>query len=248
MTKRTGDAVRISGAYQYNALVKGNPVQRFWHYSKQLAINKYMPPASNDNIIDVGCGSGVITSFLGEYGAEVLGIDGNLDAIKFATEKFSRNNVNFRLGLIDDSIKVNELIDKIYCIEVIEHIYINQARDMLRVFYNILKPGGKVFLTTPNYKSVWPIIEWLMDKLGLSPPLIEHQHVEFYDKDKLENLCLRSGFDIELITTTCFIAPWIAPFGWSLAGKIDYLESKLPFYLGSILVFVITKPGHNCNA
>jgi len=81
-----------------------------------------------------------------------------------------------------------------------------------------------------------------MDKLGLSPPLSEHQHVEFYNKTKLENLCLQLGFEIELISTTCLIAAWLAPVSWSLSEKINSLESNLPFYLGSILVCVLRKP------
>lgn len=242
MKKRIGDTVKISGDYQYKALKQGNPVQRFWHYSKQLSIKKYLPPTYTDNAIDVGCGSGVITSFIGEFGARVIGIDGNPDAIQFANNKFSRDNVKFKLGLVDENTEITILIDKIYCLELIEHIYINQARDMLGVFYNLLKPGGKVFLTTPNYKSMWPIIEWSMDKLDLAPPLSEHQHVEFYNKTKLEKLCLEVGFKVESISTTCFIAPWLAPLSWTLAEKVNSIESKLPFYMGSILVCILAKP------
>lgn len=244
MKKRTCDAVKISGDYQYKALMEGSPVQRFWHYSKQLTIKEFMPPASSDMILDVGCGSGVITSFLGEYGSEVLGIDGNPDAIKFATKKYYKNNIKFQLGFVD-SIRTDKLIDKIYCLELIEHLYINQVKDILKTFNNILKPGGKVFLTTPNYKSMWPIIEWLMDKWKLSPPLSNHQHVTFFNKGSLKKICIQSGFDVEFITTTCLIAPWIATFNWTIAKEINSLESKFPFPLGSILVFIIKKMEHN---
>jgi len=93
MNRRIGDTVKISGDYQYQALMKGNPIQRFWHYTKYLSIKKYMPPMPTDKVMDVRCGSGVVTSFLGEFGATVLGIDGNLDAIKFADQKFSNPKV-----------------------------------------------------------------------------------------------------------------------------------------------------------
>lgn len=239
--KRTGDTIRISGDYQYRALTEGNPVKRFWHYNKQLAIKQLMPPAVKDFVIDVGCGSGVVTSFLGDFGSTVLGIDGNPDAIRFAEEKYSRSNVQFRLGLVDDNIKLDSLADKIYCLEVIEHIFRNQAGDMLRTFHKILKPGGRVFLTTPNYRSLWPAIEYLMDKFGVSPPMSEHQHIEFYDRKKLKDLCCETGFTIELMTTTCLIAPWLAPIGWNLAVRVSRKEQKLPFYLGSILICIMTK-------
>lgn len=242
MSLRTGDTVKISGDYQYQALTGGNPVQRFWHYSKQLSILRYLPPLSTDCVMDVGCGSGVITDFLGRSAQSILGIDGNVDAIRFATENFSRENVRFELNSVDNVDSYSEPMDKIYCLEVIEHIYESQARNMLQSFLRILRPGGKVFLTTPNYRSLWPFIEWSMDTLCLAPPLLDHQHVEFYNMKKLARLCKIAGFDIVVTASSCFLAPWLSPLSWKLAEKMDSIESKFPFSLGSILIFVIAKP------
>jgi 2-polyprenyl-3-methyl-5-hydroxy-6-metoxy-1,4-benzoquinol methylase len=242
MARRVGDTIKIGGDYQYKALTQGNPVQRFWHFSKHLSIMRYLPPSSQDNIIDVGCGSGVITSFLGESGASVVGVDGNSEAIEFANKKFSQPNITFKLGLVDDEFELAKSVDKIYCLEVIEHIYREQGRNMLNNFWRLLKPGGQVFLTTPNYKSLWPLIEWSMDKLGLAPPLAEHQHVEFYSMKKLRRLALECGFEIKVTSTTCLLSPWVAPINWTLAKRVDALESNLPGNMGSILVVVLGKP------
>jgi|YelNatPaOPRAMG01_1025707.scaffolds.fasta_scaffold145139_1 2-polyprenyl-3-methyl-5-hydroxy-6-metoxy-1,4-benzoquinol methylase len=238
--KKNGDLISINGDYQYNAAINGNPVQRFWHYGKKLAIKKYLPPLPSDYIIDVGCGSGVITSFLGESGADVIGIDSNLQAITFAKNHFQNNNVQFRQGLVDENFQIGRLVDKIYCLEVIEHIYYNQGKQMLKEFYRILKPNGKVFLTTPNYRSLWPIIEWIMDRFHLAPPLAKYQHVEHYHTKKLKELCLEVGFKIKIIKTNYLFAPWVAPFSWKLAEKINNLEGMLSFG-GSILIFILVK-------
>jgi 2-polyprenyl-3-methyl-5-hydroxy-6-metoxy-1,4-benzoquinol methylase len=77
-----------------------------------LSIKRYLPPKPSDTVLDVGCGSGVVTSFLGEFGATVVGIDGNLDAIQFANQQFSHPNVKFQLGLVDENIQLDMLIDK----------------------------------------------------------------------------------------------------------------------------------------
>lgn len=158
-TFRSGDRVSIPGSYQYDALTEGNAVQRFWHFNKQLVIEQYLPPQASDRIIDVGCGSGVVSEFLAKSGAEVLGIDGNADAISFASEKFQRQNLSFRKGLVDSQFEAEEPFDKIYCLEVLEHIYYDQGRQMLANFHRALRPEGAVFLTTPNYRSFWPLIE-----------------------------------------------------------------------------------------
>lgn len=241
LERKTGDCIKINGDYQFRALMEGNPVQRFWHYNKQLAIKTLMPPNPGEYVIDVGCGSGVITSFLGESGADVLGIDGNTDAIRFAQRKFSKAKVRFKLGLVDDNLIPEKPVDKIYCLEVIEHIYRHQTEKMLIDFMRILRPGGLVFLTTPNYRSLWPVIEFFMDRLGTAPRMSEDQHVKFYNMKKLAVLCRSAGFKIDLLTTTCFLAPWLAPLSWKLAERIAQKEYRLSFLPGSILICILEK-------
>jgi len=241
MQKRTGDTVKIGGNYQYKAITEGNPVQRFWHYSKQAAIGKLLKPEPIDNVLDVGCGSGVITSYLGMFANSATGIDGNADAIGFAKNQFENQKTFFLQGLVDEKFSIDTEIDKIYCLEVIEHIYYQQSFEMLKMFYNLLKKDGKVFISTPNYKSFWPLIEWLMDQTGVAPQLLEEQHVEFYNKNKLKKLCIDVGFKIELLVTNCFAAPWIAPFSWTLAKKIDDFETSNSYLPGSIIITVLNK-------
>lgn len=242
MPRRTGDTVEIGGDYQYRALTQGPRVQRFWHYSKHLSIRKYLPTAPGEAVIDVGCGSGTVASFLGTFGADVLGIDGNPEAIEFATRMYATPNVKFQKGLVDEAFGLADSLDKIYCMEVIEHIYLPQAEQMLRFFYNLLKPGGKVLLTTPNYRSVWIVIEWLMDRFRLSPTMRGEQHVEFYHERKLRRLCEHCGFVIERSWTSCFLAPWLAPLSWRLAENINALEIASPLRLGAVLYCVLAKP------
>jgi len=87
--------------------------------------------------------------------------------------------------LVDELTSLNLTVDKIYCLEVIEHIYKDQARTMFESFYYLLKPGGKIFITTPNYRSLWPVIEWLIDRFKFAPKMHNEQHVELYNKKNL---------------------------------------------------------------
>ena len=241
MGRRTGDAVEIEGGYQYRALYEGNAVQRFWHRNKQTTIARLLPPDPADRVIDVGCGSGIVSSFLAQNGSEVLGIDANPDAIAFAREHFQRPNLTFREGLVDEEFQSGGPIDKIYCLELIEHVYEEQARAMLEHFARILRPGGAVYMTTPNYRSLWPMIEWLMDVLGAAPQMAGHQHVTRYHRRKLEALAMRVGLRVAGAATTCFAAPWLAPLSQRLAQRVDALETGLRLLPGSILVLVLRK-------
>ncbi|MGQ9848260.1 MAG: class I SAM-dependent methyltransferase, partial [Bacteroidales bacterium] len=238
--KKDGDLVKISGDYHYQASLSKNKVQRFWYFAKKTAIKKYLKPNPNENVLDVGCGSGVISSFLGAFGAKVIGIDGNSEAIRFAKTKFKTDNVDFIHGLVDDEFSFDIQFDKIYCLELIEHIYYWQGLKMLQNFNRYLKPGGKVFITTPNYRSMSPFIEFFMDKFKLSNPMDRYQHVEHYNKRKLENICMQAGFFVKQIKTNWFLAPWIAPISWNSATKIDDFENSISWG-GEILIAIIEK-------
>jgi 2-polyprenyl-3-methyl-5-hydroxy-6-metoxy-1,4-benzoquinol methylase len=241
--KRTGDTVDIPADYQYRALTEGNAVQRFWHHNKRLCIERFLPPRPTDTIIDLGCGSGVVSSFLAQSGADVLGIDGNEDAVSFARSTFQAANLRFCHGLIDEEFETEKPADKIYCLEVIEHVSGDQGRTMLELIHRNLAGDGSVFLTTPNYRSPWPMIERLMDAFSAAPRMAGRQHVEHYNRRKLRSRCKDAGFRVETLATTCFLAPWLAPLSWSLALKVNSLETNRSLVPGCILVCVLKKDG-----
>lgn len=242
MPKRTGDTVNVPGDYQARAITSGPSIQRFWHQAKLLSIKNLLPPVSGDYVLDVGCGSGVVSSFLGASGARVVGIDINPEAIAFAMEHYSLKNVSFSIAAVDAELPVEGGVDKIYCLEVIEHIYMEQTGAMLDEFWRKLRPGGKIFLTTPNYRSVWPLIEWAMDRSGLFPVMAGHQHVEHYNRRKLRAVCERHGFRITDMRTMCLLSPWLSPISRRLAAAALSVELHIPFLPGAILIAVLEKP------
>ena len=216
-------------------------MQRFWHESKQRVISKLLPPQPTDFILDVGCGSGVITDYLGKSGAKVLGIDGNEDAIRFANATFTAPNVEYRLGLVDDLFNCDISPDKIYCLEVIEHIYFEQGETMLANFRKLLKPGGTVFLTTPNYNSLWPLIEWTMAKVTDAAKMDEAQHVAQYTRKRLAQVIIAAGLEPLSLKSMSFVAPWLSPLSHRLAVGLEGIETHIPILPGAILVAVARK-------
>jgi 2-polyprenyl-3-methyl-5-hydroxy-6-metoxy-1,4-benzoquinol methylase len=234
--------VVIPGDYQYRAAMRGPAVQRFWHYTKRLAIERYLPPAPDDFILDAGCGSGVITSYLGESGARVVGLDPNPESIDFATRTFGRANVTFVNSAVDH-LALDRPVDKIYNLEVIEHLGATEGREMLRRFYGALRPGGRLILTTPNVRSLWPLIEWTVDRTGLVPPMGGAQHVEMYHRRKLRDLAAEHGFELKTIRSMCLLSPWAAVVSWRAARWLFEVEAALPGVAGPVLVAVFGRPG-----
>jgi 2-polyprenyl-3-methyl-5-hydroxy-6-metoxy-1,4-benzoquinol methylase len=239
--RRVGDAISIPGDYQLRAAHSSNRVQRFWHATKKIVVDQMLPAAPGELAVDAGCGSGVIADYLASSGAEVIGVDANPDAIGFAAEEFARPNLRFVRGLVDDEMTLERAVDKFYSLEVIEHIYRPQGVAMLRNFHRLLRRGGQALITTPNYRSAWPLLEWTLDTFGLVPKMAGEQHVEHYHRRKLRAVAREAGFTIDTIRTICMVSPWLAPLSWPLATAAAKRELRVPLPLGCILVAVLTK-------
>lgn len=241
--RRTGDTVVIDGGYQHRAMDSGNAVQRFWHHTKKLLIAELLPPDPDDFVIDVGCGSGVITSHLGGLAGKAAGIDGNPLAHEYAVEHFQKGNVSFIKALVDENLALPAPPDKIYCLELIEHIHPEQGLALLRNLRAMSAPGARMLLTTPNYRSLWPVIEWALDRLTSAPQLDGHQHVAHYHPGRLSALAAAGGWEVEDMRTVSFLAPWLAPASWRLATRAHELESKAGWIPGAIVAGVFRAGG-----
>ncbi|HNR29836.1 MAG TPA: methyltransferase domain-containing protein [Candidatus Hydrogenedentes bacterium] len=239
--RRTGDTVTIDGGYQHRAMHSPNAVQRFWHHAKKFVIADMLPPTADDAVLDIGCGSGVITSFLGEHAAHARGIDGNPDAIAYAREHFTTHNVAFQHTLVDDAFDIEAPPQKLYCLELVEHVYFEQAVALLKNLRRIAAQDAKLLLTTPNYRSLWPLIEWFMDHCTDAPTLDAHQHVFHYTRTRLAKLAIEGGWEIQDIRTILFLSPWIAPLSWNTARQLYSIEAKTTLIPGSIIVAVLRR-------
>jgi 2-polyprenyl-3-methyl-5-hydroxy-6-metoxy-1,4-benzoquinol methylase len=238
VSRREGDAIDISGDYQARALKSDRAAQRFWHEAKFRLIKRIAMPAKHERVLDAGCGSGTISNFLSGHAGDVVAIDSNPSAINYARDTFKASNLQFHLGQFDD-LKGDKPFDRIYCIEVIEHLYEHQVADVLTLFYQLTNPGGQLFLTTPNYRSAWPLIEWLLDRFALVATLQEVQHVTRFTKGKLSNICQRTGWKITQVGTFNGFAPFVAPVSYNLALAMENVEFTLNRLLPLNLLFCL---------
>lgn len=238
--RRVGDAVAIRGDYQYRALTQGPAVQRFWHDTKRWLIREYLRPGPDDRVLDVGCGSGVVAAAIADSPVrECIGVDGNPDAIAFAENQLQRSNLRFVHGLVDELDFADASFDACCCLELIEHIHEPQGRALVASIWRLLRPGGRLLITTPNYRSAWPLIEWGLDYLGAVPKLVGDQHVAFYSHSRLRSLWDSGGWQPLRQHTCCTVAPWAAPVSWRLAEAIRAREGGIP--CGTLLVHLLEK-------
>lgn len=241
--RRVGDQIAIEGEYQYRVLHSGPAAQRFWHEAKLREAERWLDPKAGEVILDVGCGSGVLASRVARHpGTRVIGVDGNRAAFDFASRQYNLANLEFRHGLVDELGFEANSIDKIAFLEVIEHITPEQGLAVLQCFHRILKPGGRAVISTPNMRSLWPLIEWTMDTFKLAPHMAEDQHVAFYHRRSLAELGEKAGLKVVGHRTVDFLAPWLAMLSWKLAEAVHRMETARSQPLGSLLMMTFEKP------
>jgi len=241
--RRTGDAVAIPGDYQARALHQGFVVQRFWHALKLDLIDRVLPPQAGARVLDVGCGSGVIAHHLAARAAHVDAVDANPSAIAYARAAYANANLHYHLGYVDALAFPDESFDQAYCLEVIEHIYEPQVRSLLSRLARLLRPGGTLLLTTPNYHSLWPLIEWALDALQLAPRMQHEQHVFKLSRARLQALGRAAGLDQVRLGRFCGAAPFASVISWRVAAALNRLENRFGNPLGNLLFAVWRRAG-----
>jgi 2-polyprenyl-3-methyl-5-hydroxy-6-metoxy-1,4-benzoquinol methylase len=234
--RREGDAIAIPGDYQARALHSRRPAQRFWHTAKLRLIDRVAPPQPNARIADAGCGSGVIAAHLAATASTVIGFDSNPAAVAFASRSYGSPRLRFVLGPFERIVDERPF-DQIYCLEVLEHLYEEQAIETLRIFARAAAPGGHLFLTTPNSRSAWPVIEWTLDTLRLVPTLDEAQHLTLFNRVSLERACDAAGWKVVEMGTFNGVAPFLAPLSERLARSIERVELTARRWLPLNLLF-----------
>jgi 2-polyprenyl-3-methyl-5-hydroxy-6-metoxy-1,4-benzoquinol methylase len=221
--RRERDAISIAGDYQARALNSPRAAQRFWHAAKLRLIDRIAPARPGARIADAGCGSGVIAAHLARAAREVVGFDSNPDAVDFARTAHRSLPVRFVLGPLDQIAREGPF-DQFYCLEVLEHLYEEQAIETLRNFARAAAPGAELFITTPNRRSAWPLIEWTLDVFRLVPTLDEVQHLTLFTRDSLRRAMAAAGWHVLDIGTFNGVAPFLAPLSATVASLAERLE------------------------
>ncbi|MBF0361707.1 MAG: class I SAM-dependent methyltransferase [Oligoflexia bacterium] len=246
----------IPNGYYDNIFHLDKGIRGFWHWSKFETVKKMITSsdanASSDastsqkKILDIGCFSGTFLGTLPQNKFPTqIGVDILEDQINFANSKYKTNFRNFiqisDLGNILSS-EYNNFFDVVTVIEVIEHLNSSEILDLLNGICRVLKKDGELLITTPNYFSFWPFLEFYLNKF--SDISYEEQHITkftFFNFERKISSIMNEFFnlfDIEIKTTSHLLAPFVAGFNYSLAQKIaSAIDVKYwKIFLGPLLV------------
>lgn len=175
---------------EFRPLHEINPLRLEW-------INARAPLAGK-NVIDVGCGGGILTESMARKGATVTGIDLGEKALKVADLHSLESGVAVRYKLIaaeDMAEQEAGQYDVVTCMEMLEHVPDPGA--IVRAVAKMVKPGGHVFFSTLNRNPkayLFAVIgaEYILRML----PKGTHDYEKFITPSELSQYIRSAGLEV----------------------------------------------------
>ena len=163
------------------------------------------------NILDIGCGGGLISEPMARLGAKVTGIDASEKNIKVAKLHSKKNGLQINyLNTSPENLKDIEKFDIILNLEIVEHV--ENVNLYIKSCYRLLKNNGLMFTATLNrsltsyIKAIIGaeyILRWL--------PIGTHDWNKFIKPEELENFLSQENFstlDIKGLKFNPFLKKW----------------------------------------
>ncbi len=168
-------------------------------------------------ILDVGCGTGLNAATIRDKGHQVRGVDVSAVAI----EKFQQKGFEGKqCDIVEEIPYPDGAFDLVFASEVIEHVV--DTERFLSELHRVLRPGGKLILSTPN-SAFW--VYRVYGLMGKTLTEVQHPgHVRFFSKPGLIGLLRDAGFTSVRVAARHmylampdplgqFLAPLFEPFG-----------------------------------
>lgn len=205
------------------------------------SLGKYKPvylKTTNKSLFDVGCGAGDFLASAADHGWQIEGIEISEVAAQQANQLLGKKCVH--VGTVDTVKLDNGTYDLVTSYHVIEHLL--EPMVMLQRIYDLLRPGGVIFLETPNINSLGAKIKGA-NWSHITPP----EHITYFQPSSLKFALKKIGF-IKINTYTIrpqkieslqIIPSFLRPLASSIYGVTPLLN------MGASLQAIATKPESN---
>lgn len=183
----------------------------FRHCFRKL--RKHIDP-SGKKLLDIGTGKGYLLDVAREFGFDPYGLEISESSAACASKRFPGQ---VRHGVLQDSSYPENNFDVVTLTDVLEHIS-EPVPFVLRVT-RLLKPGGLVLITTPNFDAL------SRRMLGGWWYQLKYEHVTYWSRKSLAYLCDRVGISViesarnTKVMTFGYLGAYLVRYPIPLAGR-----------------------------
>ena len=233
--------IKTNSAFNYEEVKAGyydliykkkSGIQSAWHHLKFDYLKKKINP--KDVHLDIGCGAGTFLSKL--QNKKSFGVDVSKNQILYAKKNYQNKYKKFKIMKKGKIPFKSKYFDSISLLEIIEHLSDREISKILNECYRVLKKDGKLFITTPNYYSFWPILEFIINQF--SDVSYEEQHINKFNKKKLISFLGKYNFTIKKITSYIFCSFFFAIFSFNFSLKLVKIDNILTKFFPGLSLYV----------
>ncbi|SEF49345.1 Methyltransferase domain-containing protein [Methylobacterium sp. 190mf] len=148
----------------------------------------------NKKLLDVGCGTGTITSTLRDaLSLDVVGVEPHPER----AEQARTEGLNVITGVYDQTFaQRNEKFDYILFADVLEHLV--DPAEMLREVKNSLAPDGRVLASIPNVAHWTVRAQLLFGNFNYKPTgIMDATHLRWFTRRSVRRLFEAAGYEVE---------------------------------------------------
>jgi 2-polyprenyl-6-hydroxyphenyl methylase/3-demethylubiquinone-9 3-methyltransferase len=179
--------------------------------------------AAGVDVLDVGCGAGLLAEALAKAGCDVLGVDAAGEAVA-AAERHAQGRglaVTYRTGSAEALLDEGRRFSVITALEIIEHVA--APRDFIGTLAGLLAPGGRLFVSTLNRTRN----SYVMAKIGAEYvlrllPVGTHDWQQFVTPAELGAMCRHHGLSLADVAGMSF-SPAAGRFRISRDMDVNYI-------------------------
>jgi len=207
-------------------------VQSRWHHDKFRLFQGCLK--AGERHLDVGCGPGTFIATLPESVLST-GVDIAAEQIAYARRANARSGATYETITPGTLPFADGAFDVVSAIELVEHLRGEEISRLVREVYRVLRPGGRALFSTPNYASLWPVVEALVNRLG--PVSYDGQHVTRFNARTLREKLADSPWSQLDVRAYQFLAPFAAALGWRASEVFARLEPDFLVSRQGLLLF-----------